>query len=232
MSFNTVLTQILTWVWAQRMLHERNWRESLHVQEISSSTKFSLNSCSLSGISEFITGLSVLSVVLFCLFFFFKKKNLISISGLPDISSTAVDTVTGEMSLSIRSSQFSSLSITYCRWRRRAWRRCWAMTPLSRKCPWSWWIKSWRRICWQAWKHDRNEVLRDALYLNTVFNEMWFLTIDPFIRISVFIAKLSKRQYCWRILEDFHGQEYVQFFDINKWPLHASALLHWRVRLS
>ena len=27
---------------------------------------------------------------------------------------------------------------------------------------------------------------------------MWFLTIDPFIRISVFISKLSKRQYCWR----------------------------------
>ena len=29
------------------------------------------------------------------------------------------------------------------------------------------------------------------------------LTIDPFIRISVFIAKLSERQYCWRVFEDF-----------------------------
>ena len=28
---------------------------------------------------------------------------------------------------------------------------------------------------------------------NTVFNEMWFLTVDPFVRISVFIAKLSER---------------------------------------
>ena len=44
---------------------------------------------------------------------------------------------------------------------------------------------------------------------------MWFLTIDPFIRVSVFIAKLSKRQYCWRVLEDFHSQENIQFFDIN-----------------
>ena len=44
---------------------------------------------------------------------------------------------------------------------------------------------------------------------------MWFLTIDPFIRISVFIAKLSKRQYCWRVFEDFHSQEYTQFFDIH-----------------
>ena len=44
---------------------------------------------------------------------------------------------------------------------------------------------------------------------------MWFLTIDPFIRISVFIAKLSERQYCWRVIEDFHSQEYIQFFDIH-----------------
>ena len=47
------------------------------------------------------------------------------------------------------------------------------------------------------------------------FNEMWFLTIDPFIRISVFIAKLSERQYCWRVFEDFHSEEYIQFFDIH-----------------
>ena len=32
-----------------------------------------------------------------------------------------------------------------------------------------------------------------ALYPNPVFNEMWFLTVDPLIRISVFIAKLSER---------------------------------------
>ena len=44
---------------------------------------------------------------------------------------------------------------------------------------------------------------------------MWFLTIDPFIRISVYIAKLSERRYCWRVIEDFHSQEYIQFFDIH-----------------
>ena len=37
-----------------------------------------------------------------------------------------------------------------------------------------------------------------------------FLTIDPFVGIPVFIAKLSKRQYCWRVIEDFHSQEYIQ----------------------
>ena len=46
-------------------------------------------------------------------------------------------------------------------------------------------------------------------------NEIWFLNIDPFIRISVFIAKLSERQYCWRVFEDFHSQKCIQFFDIH-----------------
>ena len=45
---------------------------------------------------------------------------------------------------------------------------------------------------------------------------MWFLIIDLFIGISVFIAKLSERQYCWRVFEDFHSQEYIQFFDIHR----------------
>ena len=45
----------------------------------------------------------------------------------------------------------------------------------------------------QAWNHDRNEVLRIANYQNPVFNEMWFLIIDLFVGIPVFIAKLSKR---------------------------------------
>ena len=35
------------------------------------------------------------------------------------------------------------------------------------------------------------------------------------LRISVFIEKLSERQYCWRVFEDFQSQEYVQFFDIH-----------------
>ena len=31
----------------------------------------------------------------------------------------------------------------------------------------------------------------------------------------MFIAKVSKRQYCWRVFEDFHSQENVQFFEIH-----------------
>ena len=44
---------------------------------------------------------------------------------------------------------------------------------------------------------------------------MWFLTIDPFVRIPVFIAKLSKRQYCWRFFEDVQSQDFFQLFDIH-----------------
>ena len=44
---------------------------------------------------------------------------------------------------------------------------------------------------------------------------MWFLTIDPCVGVPVFIAKLSERQYCWRVIEDFHSQEYIQLFDIH-----------------
>ena len=47
------------------------------------------------------------------------------------------------------------------------------------------------------------KVLRVAMYSNTVLNEMVFLTVDPPLRISVFIAKLSERWNCWCILGDF-----------------------------
>ena len=58
---------------------------------------------------------------------------------------------------------------------------------LFQKCLWSRWRSRGRT--WQAWNHSRNEVLRVARYPNPVFNKMWLLTIDPFIGISVFIAK-------------------------------------------
>ena len=89
------------------------------------------------------------------------------------------------------------------------------MPLLSWRCHWCWMRTGWR-TCW----HDRNEVHRVALYPNSIFNEMWFLTVDPFIRISVLIAKLSERQYCWRVFEDFHSQQYIQFFDV-----HCSLLM-------
>ena len=77
----------------------------------------------------------------------------------------------------------------------------------------SWWKSRGRT--WQTWYHHRNEVFRVVYYPNPVFNEVCFLTIDPFVGMPIFIAKLSKQQYCWRVFEDFHGQEYIQFFDTH-----------------
>ena len=49
----TPISSRLLDAWALKMLHEKNWRESLYVLEFLSSTKFSLNSCSHSGMSEY-----------------------------------------------------------------------------------------------------------------------------------------------------------------------------------
>ena len=89
------------------------------------------------------------------------------------------------------------------------------ITLLSWRCHWGWRMRTGGRTRWQAWNHDRIEVLRITLYSNPVFYEIWFLTVDPFMRISVFIAKLSERQECWRVFEDFHSQEYIQSFDVH-----------------
>ena len=94
-------------------------------------------------------------------------------TGVPVLSSTLkLDTGTGEVSLSVRSSlSRASLTVTWCCcrwWRRRAWGRCRTMPLLSWKCHWSWRMRTGGSTRWQAWNHDRNEVLRVALYPNPV----------------------------------------------------------------
>ena len=68
-----------------------------------------------------------------------------------------------------------------------------------------WQISPFRSFGKWVWTldHDWYEVLRITFHPNTMFNEMWFLTIGPLIWISVIFEKLSERQYCWRILQDF-----------------------------
>ena len=100
-------------------------------------------------------------------------------------------------------------------WRRRTWGRRGMINFLPWTCHGCWRKQAWRRTCWYTRNHDRYDVLRIALYPNTVLNEMWFLTVDPLVRVSVFTAKLSLRWNCWRILEEVHCQEYTQFFDVH-----------------
>ena len=184
---------------------------------LSSSTKFSLNSCSHSGISEYngsLRSFNNVSLRSTCgsFFVFSDFVGLVNIRSPRSVINRCWHSYWRDVTLSSIFS-FSSLNFTYCRWRRRGRRRWWGMTFLSWRWLWSCWRS--RRRSWQAWTHKRNEVLRVAGYPNPVFYQMWFLTVDPFKRISVFIAKLSERQYCWRVIEGFHSQEYIQFFDIH-----------------
>ena len=78
-------------------------------------------------------------------------------------------------------------------WGRWAWRRRRMINFLPWRCHGCWRGQAGGRTRWQTRNHDRNEVLCVALYPNTVLNEMWFLTVDPLIRVSVCIAKLSER---------------------------------------
>ena len=63
--------------------------------------------------------------------------------------------------------------------------------------------------------HDRDEVLRVALIPNPVFNEMWFLTIDPFIRVSVFIASSPSDNTAGVFSRTFIVKKKNLFFDIH-----------------
>ena len=210
-------------MWALKMLHEKNWRVSLCVQEVYHPPNFLWILAATPGFQN-TTGRSVLSWFPFYLVFGFYWLGLILLmigftanNGFPrsiiNIGTWHSHWMGINCTLIL---SFSSLTFTWgCSWWRRRARRSRKMPLLSWRCRWSWRMRTGGRTRWQAWNHDRNDVLRVVLYPNPVFNEMWFLTVDPFIRISVFIANLSKRQYCWRVFEDFHFQEYVQFFDIH-----------------
>ena len=123
-----------------------------------SSTRFSLNSCSHSRISEWHGSHRSWSWSSFWFGFGFLV-GLVNIGSPRSFINRSWHGHWRDVTLSLIPS-FSSLNFTYCRWRRRDGRRWWAMTLLSWRCPWSWWRS--RRRTWQAWNHNRNEVLRVA----------------------------------------------------------------------
>ena len=69
----------------------------------------------------------------------------------------------------------------------------WSISSLEGVMVACWRGKTGGRTRWQTRNLDRNEILRVSLYPISVISEMAFLTVDPFIRVSVFIAKLSER---------------------------------------
>ena len=143
-------------MWALKTLHEKNWRESLHVQEFHHPPNFLWILAATPGFQNtdgsprpFNNG----SSRSFCGSFFIVFGVLLvwSTSGLlPDLSSTVVDhshwrDVTFNSIIS-----FSSLSITYCRWRRRAWGRCRMNDSPVFKVSLMLKDENWRITRWQA----------------------------------------------------------------------------------
>ena len=59
-----------------------------------------------------------------------------------------------------------------------------------------------------------NEVFRIADYPNPVFDEMWFLTIDPFVGNPFSSQSFPSDNTAGVFSRTFHSQEYIQFFDI------------------
>ena len=121
---------------------------------------------------------------------------LVNNGSLRSIRSTCkLDTSTGWESIPLRSSLSRvSLSLnTVLVGEVRAWGRYRMINLLYWRCHWVWRGKVGGRTRQQTRNHDRNEVFRVTLYPNTVFNEMWFLTFDPLVWVSVFIAKLCER---------------------------------------
>ena len=219
------------------MLHEKNWRVSLCVQELFHPPRFSLNSCSHSWISAhngarpesahngFSRSLGVSSWFVFRFFGWlgsardwFHGKQRVSQYHLFNIW-TWRRNWRGINSTLILS--FSNLPVARCCcswWRRRAWCGCRMMTLLSWRCHGGWRMRTGWRTRWQAWNHDRNEVLRVTLYPNPVFE--WDVVFDRWSthKNIRFHRKAFRVIDCWRILEDFHCREYIQFFDVHCGP--------------
>ena len=151
------------------MVHEKNWRASLSVQETLSSTSFSLNS---SGKSEYNGSAPFYIVVfVFILFWIFGWLGQQRVAPFCSFNMWTLH----KCWMGIYPTQIipcSSLTVAWLScgwWSRRAWRRCRMINLLSWKCHWCWRMRTGGRTCWQAWNHDRNEVLRITLYTNTVF---------------------------------------------------------------
>ena len=89
---------------ALKKLHEMNWRESFPVTEFHHPPSFSLNSCNHSGISELSEHNGSPRAVVVSFLLVFGIFLAWSSSGLPELSSTSLDTGTGEMSLLVTSS--------------------------------------------------------------------------------------------------------------------------------
>ena len=87
-------------------------------------------------------------------------------------------------------------------------------------------LLSWRCHELEGWEIEEELFDKSGTAIGTKFSvlhrvgipfEKWDVVLDRWSihKHSVFIARLSMRQYCWRVIEDFQNQEYIQFIDVN-----------------
>ena len=140
----------VSWVWAPRMPHERNWLANLRVLEFRHPQNFLWILApppgfqSLHDLRRQTTGRLVPSWVPFLIVFRFFF-GLVNIRSSRSLINRSWHSYWRDVTLSSILS-FPSMSLTYFRWWRRTGRRCCAMTLLSWKGPRSWWVRSIRRI--------------------------------------------------------------------------------------
>ena len=176
------------------MVHEKNWRVGLCVQELYHPRDFPWILAAIP-VFQNTTGRSVPSRG----FRFYLVLDFLVgfVNGSPrSVRSTCeLDTRAGKESIPLRSSRARvALSLdTVVVGEVDELEEDVGRSISSWRCHWCWRMRTGGRTRWQARNHDRNEILRVTLYSTTIFNEMWFSTVDPFVRISVFIAKLSER---------------------------------------
>ena len=140
---------------------------------------------------------------------------------------------------------FSSLTTTWCccsRWRRRARRRCRTMPLLSWRCHSSWKMRTGGRTRWQAWNHDRNEVLHVTLYPNPVWKnnvvfDRWSTHVSIRVRRKAFRAIILLA--CFRGLSlsrkilDIHNRLFMRLhFTIGGYDYRRTARFRQSIHFS
>ena len=199
---------------------------------ISSSTKFSLNSCSHSTISELARPESANNgsprYILGSFFiWFWICIGLVNIGSPWSLINRSWHSYWRNVTFNSILS-FSSLNFTYWRWWRRTGRRCWAMPPLSWKGPRSWWVRSRRRI-WYAWNHKKNHVsvmqgIRIPFSMRCGF---W-----PLIHSYPFSSQSFPSDNTAGVFSRTFTVKNISNSLTHTVASNASALLHWRLWLS
>ena len=122
---------------------------------------------------------------------------------------------------------FSNLHFAYCRWRRWGWRRWRRMTLLSHRCLWSRWKMNLTNLVPQSERSSPCYTLTESHFFWDVVLDHWSIRRNTRFHRKAFRAIT--------LLACSRGLSLSRIYPIlwhTQLPLHAFALLHWRLWLS